>query len=230
VERPRETGSFAASTPVAAPAETPRDSDLFVSLDRLKTHDEDYVLLIAKHPAAKSHLASPLKGTPEFEAVVDWVLGNGYGIEDVKTAWVYLNGIVGGIKPLEWFEETVRADHLNADPQSLFERSLQQRRKTLRMVMRLTEDEDDLLDSLWSIAPNPPRKIGPATEYMPHIPLVDGEPILRDEDWMSLERRQIVQAYQGPRRSTRALGSENRGPMAGQVSQRIPPELEKNLP
>jgi hypothetical protein len=197
-----------ALTPTVAEIKT--DSDRFVSLERLKRLENDYRKRITKHQAIKSYLISPLKDQPEFERVVDWVIANGYGIEDLATVWVYLNGILEARIPLKWFEEFAQTNRFGdqlggdfrADPEKLYQDDLRDRRLRLARPLRLLPEEDQLIDSLFAIAPDPPRKIGPAAEYLPQVPLNDGEPILRDEDWMSQGRLDLAQGYQGPHRST----------------------------
>ena len=107
--------------------------------------------------------------------MIDWLLRNGYGIEDLATAWVYVNGIMEASKPFTWYEEFARTNTLaeklgigyQADPHRLYEEDIHDRRLRLARHMKIFPEEGALIDSLLAIAPDPPRPSGLPRDIYP---------------------------------------------------------------
>jgi hypothetical protein len=192
---------------IGATAHTKKsDSERFVSLSRLK-EDPDYVKgLIRRHVSIKSYLASPLKGDSQFEGLIDWLLGNGYAIEDAVAAW-YALAMASSMQTIDDVREQMRRDgrspeKIERSAEAILAASNRGTRSTVAVWLQLGEAEGDVLDSFLSLVPDHPFRAGNAERFMPSIQPVEGEAILHDEDWMSFERKSLVAAYRGLRRST----------------------------
>jgi hypothetical protein len=179
------------------PQVEPANSSQFVSLGRART-DSDYRAAIRKHEAIQSYFVSPLKDNPELERVLDWLLAHGYGIEDLNMAWSYVNATPAATAEAQ----ALIRNRSRGNPEKLLASVTQQLRRSLANAMNFVEGEEDLIESLLALAPQEPRSSLPARENMPFMQAMEGEILLRDENWMTPERLRIVQEYQGPCRST----------------------------
>ncbi len=183
------------------------DSEQFVSLSRMGT-DTNYIKrLIRRHMSIKSYLASPLKGDPEFEQVIDWLIGNGYGVEDVAQAWHALVIPASGMTSIDQVREHLRQkgksrDQIEKSAEKILSVHEQQKRRIVSHWLCLGSDEGEILDSFLRMAPEQPTQRGPIDRFMPSTSPVEGERILRDEDWMSPDRKALAERYRGVRRST----------------------------
>ena len=182
------------------------DSEKFVSLSQITT-DTNYVKsLIRKHLSIRSYLASPANGHPEFEQVIDWLIGNGYSIEDTVIAWSAL-GVASSMQSIEDVRERMQRDgkspeQIERSAEAILAASRQNDRAIIAAWMQIGKDEVDILDSFLALEPLRRQLSIPVNRIMPEVPPVEGEAILTDEDWMTQARKDLVAQYRGPRRST----------------------------
>jgi hypothetical protein len=77
-------------------------------------------------------------------------------------------------------------------------------------------DEQSALELAAIVLKDAGKPLGPASEFLPDVPAVNGERLLTDADWMTDRHRQAAQKYKGDPLS---LGTP-RAPAAGPQSAR----------
>jgi hypothetical protein len=187
-----------------APAKGRNYTETHVSMARVK-EDHDYALRVGKHQIIKAYLASPLKGKAEFEPVLDWMIKNGYGIEDLQIIWPQAQGIAQHLLSRDEIEARLRKvsgpDRSEAEivaaAQRLWQRQEPLAKEELRFEVGLHYDETEALESLWRYAKQVPNSLD---RWGPFAEAEEGEPLLTDDDWMSPYRKQLKADYTGPER------------------------------
>lgn len=173
-----------------------------VDLSRAES-DSAYRERVYYHTAIKSYLASPLRGKPELEEVLTFLLQNGFSIRDLHNAYVVLH--MPSFHPAkrpefrrEMFERGFDEDQIQVRVAQV---SVESSRRNRQRVQQMTGLEDNrLLDAFMRLAPESPAPLGPSSTFMPSMEAEDGEPLLTDSDWMSDEHRKAAAANRGERR------------------------------
>ncbi|MHC1762696.1 MAG: hypothetical protein AB9869_00105 [Verrucomicrobiia bacterium] len=207
VEAVIETPAQEVSQPATEKPQPPKDPPLLPVVTIAET--EEYVDLkraekdiayqrgpLLRHTCIKQYLASPLKGDPTLESVIDFLLTNGFSIDDLQIAYVGLMLLDGQYPTLErmkfWYEK-------EGTPRELWEEQLERAREqhmehAPRTVQSFTGiDDPALVLELLSIAPGEGKPLGPSRENIPLLEAVDGERLLTDADWMT-ERHRVAAA------------------------------------
>lgn len=172
-----------------------------VDLDKAKS-DPAYRERVYYHTAIKSYLASPLKGKPELEEILTFLLKDGFTIRDLHNAYVELH--LPRSNPAnrpgfrrELFERGFNEDQIEM---RVAEVSAQAAKRHRQIVQQSTGLDDGLLEDFMRLAPESPTSLRPSSTFMPSVEAEDGEPLLTDSDWMSDEHREAAAAYRGERR------------------------------
>jgi hypothetical protein len=173
------------------------DSQEVVRLARAKV-DVTYAEALERHRCIKAYLNSPLKGSPQVEDLFLFLLQNGFSIEDLDKAFFALRAPLGrptNSPDLEnsLMRQGVAIDRIPELAQWMRARNSLQRRQAVQMLTGV--NEEGLLVKLLEFAPR-----DAATNEIAALrvgPPVEGERLLKDEDWMTEEHRKAIAAYQG---------------------------------
>ena len=179
------------------------DSGQFVNLSRIET-DPEYRKRIRKHANIRAYLASPSRGQPEFEQVIDWAIGNGYGINDVPVLWSSLNlaqryQTAEEIRA-EFEKKGVAPEKLQKNTEQAMANARQLEVVSVLSALQLGSEDMNVVESFFELVPL--RRRSETQNIMPRVPPIEGEAILTDEDWMSDERKTLAANYKGLPRST----------------------------
>jgi hypothetical protein len=200
-DQPTPAPGKVAAKPVAARQAASPKSDTHVDLKRAAT-DPAYKSGLRRHQAIKRYLASPIKGDETLEGVLNFLLENGYSIEDLFNAYVAIMLPETDMPTREKLEKAgVAADQIPA----ALERNLgyweDQIQRNVTAIAGITDPA--LVIGLAALAPRKGKPLGPASDFLPVVELTDGERLLRDDDWMTQKHREsAAKGASQPRRDT----------------------------
>jgi hypothetical protein len=180
------------------------DSEHFVSLKRARSDPQYAKGVIRHHNSIKRYLASPLKGDREFEQLINLLLETGFSIDDLLPAYVSLH-LCGGPNPSSSATQLRNAGLSEERTRWIEQRARESARKARAMCIAHNlglENDPEVLNLFLNVYPERSEHLGPASEFIPEVPMVDGEQLLTDDDWMSPERLRLRDGYRGPPRGT----------------------------
>ncbi|MHC1763364.1 MAG: hypothetical protein AB9869_03515 [Verrucomicrobiia bacterium] len=199
--------------PPLLPAVTVAEAEQYVDLKRAETDIAYRRGPLMRHKSIKEYLASPIKGTPLVDSVIDFLLVNGFSLDDLQIAYVGLMFLDADYPTREKFERMF-ADTTPEKRERWLKKAQERHWEFAPATLGMMAQTDDpvLIQELINLAPAEGKPLGPARENIPILEPVDGERLLTDADWMTERHRAAAAKGAGQHRRTMVRPEFNTGP------------------